>query len=175
MKFLNQPLLFIMLLLISDKILGQNLTLSQILEIKKMDLGNVEEFLSARNWDIYNIQEVEPKDYSTLTFSYNSKKAEEVESYLTYYHSVYYINKRIEIQLHNKTKYNEYINSIKGYRCKLINSKVKQGEIIKVYRGATTTFIVRTIPPSAEEGQETVFWIIFIVSNVEYDNFFNEE
>ena len=77
--------------------------------------------------------------------------------------------------MNKKIKYNEYINSIKGYGCKLINSKVEDGDIVKIYRGATTTFKVISSTSSNFYNEEKAVWQIFIVSNDDYDLNWGEE
>jgi hypothetical protein len=176
MEFMNKILLLSALLLITNSVLTQNLTLAQILEIKKKDLGNAEEYLTAKGWEFLEAEEPTFDRLGIATFAYNkSEISRSAESFLTFFYSSYSDQTRINIQVNNKTKYNEYINSIKGYGCKLINSKVEDGTIVKIYRGATTTFEVTSTTSSNFYYQETAIWHIFIVSNDDYDLNWGEE
>lgn len=176
MKFMKQFLLAFTLLLISNSVLSQNLTLAQILEIKKKDLGNAEEYLTAKGWEFLDAEEPTYDRLGKATFTYNkSEMSSRAESFLTFFYASYSNKTRINIQVNKKIKYNEYINSIKGYGCKLINSKVEDGRIVKIYRGATTTFEVTSSTSSNFYNEETAVWQIFIVSNDDYDLNWGEE
>lgn len=48
---MKQFLFVFAFLLISNNVLSQNLTLAQILEIKKKDVGNAEEYLTSKGWE----------------------------------------------------------------------------------------------------------------------------
>ena len=157
-------------LLISNCVLSQNITLAQILEIKKKDLGNAEEYLTAKGWEFNEAEEPTIDKLGNATFTYNKSDMYDLaESFLVYYYSNYSDKTRIWIQVNKKVKYTEYINSIKGYGCQLINSKVENGKIVKIYRGATTTFEVTSSTSSNVYNEESAVWFIFIVSNEDYD------
>jgi len=51
----------------------------------------------------------------------------------------------------------------------MISSKVENGDIIKVYRGATTTFEIRSSTSENLFYEKTAIWTFFIVSNDDYD------
>lgn len=155
---------------------GQNLTLAQILEIKKKDLGNAEEFLTERGWEFMEANEPTDETLGSATFTYNkSEISSSAESFLKFMYSNYSDKTRIAIQVNKKSKYNEYMAAIKSYGCKLISSKVDNGNIVKVYRGATTTFEVRSSTSENFYNQETAIWMILIISNLDYELNFVEE
>lgn len=167
---MKQLLLAITFLLSSQYVFSQNLTLAQILEIKKKDLGNAEEFLTAKGWEFKAADEPSSNELGSATFTYNkSEMSDLAESFLTYYYSDYSEVTRVYIQVNKKLKYNEYINSIKSYGCKLINSEVVTGRIVKIYRGATTTFRVSSGTSSNFYDEDTAIWTILIASNEDYD------
>lgn len=166
--------LFICLSCIS--ITAQNLTLAQILEIKKKDLGNAEEYLTARGWEFSEAEEPVSGKFGSITFTYNkSETSSTAESFFTYLFNNYSDDTRLSIQVNKKSKYAEYINSIKGYGCNLISSWVEGGNIVKIYRGKTTTFRITSGTSENFFNEETAIWHIFILSNEDYDlNFSNE-
>jgi hypothetical protein len=167
---MKQLLISFAILLVSENVLSQNLTLAQILEIKKKDLGNAEEYLTAKGWEFKEAEEPTSERLGNATFTYKkSNMSDLAESFLIYYYSRYSKKTRISIQVNKKVKYNEYINSIKGYGCKLINSEIEDGNIVKVYRGATTTFKVSSSTSSNIYNEETAIWFILITSNEDYD------
>lgn len=173
---MKKNLLMFTFLMISNSVFSQNLTLAQILEIKKKDLGNAEEYLTAKGWEFKDAEEPTYEKLGKATFTYNkSDMSDKAESFLTFFYSQYSDKTRISIQVNKKIKYNEYISSIKSYGCKLINSKVENGDIVKVYRGATTTFEVSSSTSSNFYNEETAVWHIFIASNDDYDLNWGEE
>jgi hypothetical protein len=173
---MKKLLTIIVCILVYNNAVSQNLTLAQILEIKKKDLGAAEEYLTAKGWEFKEAEEPSIDKLGNATFTYNkSDISDGAESFLTFYYSDNSDVTRIWIQVNRKIKYNEYINSIKSYGCKLINSKIEDGKIIKVYRGATTTFRVTSSTGSNYYNEEKAIWIIFLVSNDDYDLNWGEE
>lgn len=149
---------------------SQNLTLAEILEVKKKDLGNAEEYLTAKSWEFLDADEPTDETLGTARFTYNkSYMPDFAESVLTFFYSSDSNKTRINIQVNKKNKYIEYLNSIKGYGCKLITSKVEDGKIVKIYRGATTTFEVSSSITTNLHNEKIVVWQIFILSNDDYD------
>ena len=170
MKFMKQFLVAVAIMLFSNNALAQNLTLAQILEIKKMDLGNAEEYLTVKGWEFKNAEEPTDDKLGIASFTYNKSETSDLaESFLKYFYDSYSDITRINIQISKKVKYTEYLNSIKGYGCKLINSKVENGKIVKIYRRATTTFEIKSSTSSNYYNEESAIWTIFIVSNDDYD------
>ena len=85
MKFMKQFLLAFTFLLISNSVLSQNLTLAQILEIKKKDLGNAEEYLTAKGWEFKDAEEPTYDKLGKATFTYNKSDMSDIaESFLTF-------------------------------------------------------------------------------------------
>lgn len=176
MKFMKKFLLLSAFVLFSNNVLSQNLTLAQILEIKKKDLGNAEEYLTAKGWEFKEAEEPTYDKLGKAIFTYNkSGMSNKAESFLTFIYDNYSDSTRISIQVNKKTKYNEYINAIKSFGCKLIKSKVENGEIVKVYRGATTTFKVTSSTSTNIYNAETAIWRLLIASNEDYDLSWGEE
>jgi len=94
---------------------------------------------------------------------------------LTYFYNNFSDKTRISIQVNSIIKYNGYINSIKNYGCKLINSKIEDGRIVKIYRGSTITFKVTSTKAQNIYDEETVVWNLFVVSNKDYDLNWSDE
>ncbi|MDY0278136.1 MAG: hypothetical protein RBQ97_08625 [Acholeplasma sp.] len=164
------------LLLSSNYTIAQNLTLGQVLEVKKKDLGNAEEYLSLKGWEFLEASEPVNNNLGSATFTYNKDNMSSVaESFLTFYYDKYNLTARVKVQINKISKYNEYLNTIRGYGCKMLSSEVKNGRIIKVYRGATMTFVIRSGTSENFFNEETAIWTIFIVSNDDYDMNFGDE
>ena len=115
MKFMKQILIAVIVLLFSNNVKAQNLTLSQILEIKKKDLGNAEEYLTSKGWEFLNASEPTDSHLGEATFTYNKSESSDLaESFLTYFYSDYLGITRINFQVNTKIKYDEYLNTIKS-------------------------------------------------------------
>lgn len=176
MKTIMQFFIAIIIMLLSNNVKAQNLTLSQILEIKKKNLGNAEEYLTSKGWEFLDAIEPTEGRLGQASFTYNKSESSDLaESFFTYFYSEFTGKTRILFQVNNKIKYNEYINTIKSYGCKLINSKIEDGNIIKIYRGATTTFEVTSDTSENIYHQQSANWFILIVSNEDYDLVFVED
>ena len=161
-------------LLISFITYSQNLTLDELLSLRKKDLATIEEKLTLKGWSF--IKGTEP-DYSNLgeaTFAFNKSSYEDkAESFLSYMYSDVRERKRIDIQISKKDKYNLYLARIKSLGCKLIDSKISDGSIKKAYQGATTTFIVTISTQEDFQSTKTVYHIL-IVDNIDYRVNFQE-
>lgn len=150
--------------------IAQNLSLTQLLELRKKDLGNADEYLTAKGWEFLEANEPADEKLGSATFTYKKDDmSDKAESFLTYMYSNYSLPSRISIQINKKIKYTEYINTIKNLGCKLISSKVEDGELIKIYRGVTTTFKIRSSTSANFYNENTAVWHLFIATNEDYD------
>ncbi|AWA30934.1 hypothetical protein HYN48_13090 [Flavobacterium magnum] len=149
--------------------------MAQILDIKKKTLGNAEEFLTEKGWEFSEAQEPTDELMGSAVFTYRkSDVSDGAESFLSFVYSSFSDVTRITIQISKKEKYIEYLNSIKGYGCKQLSSKVEDGKIVKVYQGVTTTFVIKSATTSNYYDQEVVTWILSVFSNEDYKLNFGE-
>jgi hypothetical protein len=126
--------------------------------------------LTAKGWEFFEASEPAWDKMGSVIFIYNKNYITmTAESFLTFFYSKFSDNKRVKIEVHKKEKYTEYVNTIKGYGCKMISSRVENGRIVKVYRGATTTFEIQTESSENIYNEETAGWSFFIASNDDYD------
>ncbi len=149
---------------------AQNLTLNQLLEIRSKNLGYAEEFLVNNNWDLMNASEADENDVTIVSFVFNKNYYPIKESSLIglIYNSDVNDN-ALSLQIVDKTKYIEYINTIKKLGCELILNEVEDGKIIKVYKGATTTFEIRS---SRGSDSISTIWTMTITTNERYYQMF---
>jgi hypothetical protein len=170
-KSIKQILIALTILLNCNIIISQNLTIAQILEVKKKDLGNVEEYLSSKDWVFLDAEAPSYEKLGQASFAYNkSDRSDNAESFLTYFYDIDSDISRIWIQVGKIAKYTEYINSIKAYGCKLIKSNVEDGNIVKIYRGATITFKITSSIGENYYNDDVSVWYILITSNEDYDS-----
>ena len=169
--------------LISSISFGQNLSLNELVNLQKKNIGEVEEFLTSKGWEF--IKAVEPKlqnksdekgsNYVTISdanllFAFDKdKNSNRANAFITYFFIKNNDNQnRIEIQLSNKEKYVDLMNNIHENNTTLKDSYVKNENIIKVYQNTTTTFKVTT--PALKEGKnsDSNLYSIFLMNNELY-------
>lgn len=150
---------------------SQNLSLEEIMNLRKLDVANVEERLSTKGWSFLSSEEGTEKSMGVVDFAYNKNSYNDTaDSFLTYYFSNYTGFSRVSLQVHNLIKYNTYLARIKSFGCKLIASNISDGSIQKVYQGATTTFMVTTSTHKEDFSSATkTLYRIFIVENSDYE------
>ena len=126
---------------------GQNLSLDEILSIRKKNLAEAEEYLSNKGWQFLEAQEPTWDKLGMLTFTYNKSNFDDnAESFFHYYYPVASDatipgdGTRVSIQIHNETVYNSYVNRIKSWGGELIRSYTEDGNFIKIYQGTTMTY-----------------------------------
>lgn len=162
---------------------GQNVTLNELIELRKSSIIGVEEFLTLRNWEfvearkpvektIGNVKGTTNEGY--ITFAYNKDKySHRANSFIYYFYSndnIYH--NRIFFQMSNLSKYKEVLNSVKKFNPKLVDSYVNEdGNIEKVYQGKTTTFIFTTSVAEGDLNIKSSVYYLTIIDNGKY-NFF---
>lgn len=154
---------------------SQNLTLEELLALRKKDLPTAEEYLTMKKWQFISSSNQNNVFYKG-SFAYNKNSFDDsAESFISLYTSEQPKRNRLDIQIHKTEKYNSYITRIKVLGCKLIDSKIEYDEIKKIYQGATTTFIITTstVEDEVYTATSTVYHI-FILENVEYELYFTE-
>lgn len=175
----------LLVLLLFTSSYSQNLTLSELLSLRKKNLAEVEEYLTAKGWEYSSSKEVDEIEMESISFAYKNdytNNEEKAESFLGYYyHSVF--PSRISIQIHRREKYLQYITAVKKYNPKLIKSYTTDDSVVKVYQGKSTTFLFKTKKSEFEvsdnyyiDGHRSVLkdiWFLQIFDNEDYNNMFN--
>lgn len=166
--------LIFLILLFPISGIGQNLTLDEILSFRSKDLADVEEFLIVKAWDYVEGEKSSEDSFGSATFGNGKVKGtNSTASLLTYFYSQNSDRRRILIQITNKEKYSNYIAKAKLLGFKLKNSKVVEGEILKLYQGKTTTIEIR-VANDKFLNTGIVFYTFFIVDNSDYQNNFSD-
>ncbi len=167
---MKKAILLIFILTGPAVLFAQNLTMSQLLEIKKKDIGNAEDYLVSKGWEFLEAKEPTWDKFGSVAFTYEKDNmSSRAVSFLIYLFSDVSSQTRVLIQVHKKEKYTEYVNAIKSYGCEMVSSKVENNEIVKVYRGATTTFIIRSGTSENYFNEQSAVWTFSILSNDDYD------
>lgn len=149
---------------------SQNLTLNEVLSLKTMSITQAEEFLTSKNWNYIGIKKKTSGEFEfdSFRFSYNQNiYTGNAESFIGLL-NIAGIN-LINFQVNNKYKHQEYLNKIKSYGCKLVDSGIEDGNIYKVYQGKTTTFFIDIISNQKGSGSAITSYNYDIVPNEFYE------
>lgn len=151
----------------------QNLTLDELISLRKKDLAEIEEFVTNKNWTFLSSNEMTDDKMGKAIFTFNKNNYDDsAECFLTYLYSD--IRTRLDLQFTNKDQYNRYINRLKILGSKLILSKVKDNAIIKTYQISKTTIQI-TISSKNDNNLSKTKYNIFITSNEDYSENFLED
>ncbi len=155
---------------------SQNLSLEELISLRKNDIANVEEYLSAKGWVLFSSEEGEDGSLDKVNFAYNKNEySDSAESFLNYYYSDLTGVTRINLQIFNTIKYNPLLAKIKSYGCKLIDSTISDGKIKKTYQGATTTFMISIATRKEEYSESTdTYYTLSVLENSDYELNFSE-
>ncbi|HAD80414.1 MAG TPA: hypothetical protein DCF99_15000 [Flavobacteriaceae bacterium] len=157
------------IVLFSISIFSQNITLGELLSLRKKDVAEVDEYLTLKRWSF--IEAEEPGDkLGNITYAYGKNiYSDEALSFINYYYSDYSTTKRISIQIHKASILNSYVNQIKAWGGRLYDSYVENGSITKIYRGSTMTYKVVTDTQSNGFGGTNTLHYFVIYTNDDYD------
>ncbi|MEM0543810.1 hypothetical protein WFZ85_14410 [Flavobacterium sp. j3] len=154
---------------------SQNLTLDDLISLRKKKLANLEETLTLKGWSFIKGNEPGYENLGKATFAYKQSSFEDkAESFINYIYSETSTTKRINIQMHKKDKYNLFLTRIKSLGCKLLDSKIDGGNIKKVYQGATLTFMISISTQKDDFSSTSTVYHFLILENSDYINNFTE-
>lgn len=139
---------------------GQNLTLSEILAVRTMDIAEAEEFLIGKGWDFDGAKN--EGFFSVLSFAYKMNSYDgSAESFMdySYYDAQFSI---ISFLTKNENKYMEYLSQIKKRGAKLIASYIDdEGALIKEYQDSTLTYTIKIIKAERKPGYKPASIYVF--------------
>lgn len=163
-----KKLLVFFTFLVSIPLLSQNLTLNEVLAVRKMDLGDADEFLTNKGWMFIGANENE--NGNEVIYAYNKSNHDDTaESFIYYNYSDFNDIVLVSIQIVKPEKFKAYINQIKAWGGKMIKSYLEEGEIIKVYLGSTNTYVVRTSTQIDDYESTRTVQNISIIANDDLD------
>ncbi|EKT4499983.1 hypothetical protein SL054_002488 [Flavobacterium psychrophilum] len=152
---------------------SQNLSIDELSSLRKKSFGNLEEVLSIKNWSFLKGDEETTEKMGTATFTFNKMEYnDEASAFLEFYYdnseNEKLCNHKINLQFFDKAKYNNYVIRLKSLGCKLIKSKIEDGNIVKIYQGSTTTFQISIVSEKDLLGTTNTTYNLFIMDNVDY-------
>jgi len=148
--------LILISVLISFNTYSQFLTFDELVQLRKKDFTQINDFLTNKGWQFSHSSEGSETTYNEVNWSFGKSEWDEGKaiSWLTLYSSDGYEN-RITFQEHNKDSYTLINNKIKSYSMKKINSKIQDNNIYTDYVGQTV--VVRVIISSEEYSSKTIY------------------
>lgn len=154
---------------------GQNVTLDQVISLRSKTLADVEEFLTAKNWQLTEATEPADGTMGSTTFAYDkSYYDDKAASFITYFYGKSVLSSnRINIQINKTTTYNTFMTRLKALGYKLSSSKVADGKIVKIYKGKSLTIEV-TSGTQQEDFTTKTTYQFFICTSVDYSLQFEE-
>ncbi|MFN3020132.1 hypothetical protein ACK1KB_03970 [Chryseobacterium sp. TY3] len=165
-----KKLLFFIAIMCCVATYAQNLTLNELISLRKMDIEQVEDFLTKKGWKFKDVTTPEEGSLGMLSFVYNSNSDfDYAESFLRYYFGEYGQENRIWIQISRQSKYSEYLQGVKKFG-KGPYTMADNGNLKKIYSGATTAFEFTTTTASNKYGDTGSVWYLLIVENSDYVN-----
>ncbi len=127
--------LLLLLIAVSIKSFSQNIGVSDLIKLSKLNLGQAEELLSSKDW-VYLMGEEETKEkYGRATFAFEKNEiTSQAKSFLDYIFSETENRVRIKIQFDTLEKYKEYNAELKKIGFDLVDSQMSKDTIIKFYQ-----------------------------------------
>ncbi|WP_433812093.1 hypothetical protein [Flavobacterium johnsoniae] len=148
---------------------SQNLSLDELISLRKKELSEIEEFLTNKNWSFLSAEEPEQDKLGLVTFAFDkSNYDDKAQSFLRYFYSDKSESKRIQIQVNKKEIYNSYLTKLKSLEYKIINSKIENGKIIKIYEGAKIIIEIRIATQKEGLDNTKTYYTLFFVEKDDY-------
>ncbi len=156
--------------------ISQNLTLDEVVSLRKQNIAVVEETLTEKNWSLIEVKEPTEQEMGTVIFAFKKRDYnDDAQAFFKFYYSDETGTQRVSIQLNKKEFYDNYIARIKSLGCTLKDSKLSDGSIRKIYAGKTVTFEVSIITKKNGYSETRTIYEIFILTNEDYTRNFSEE
>jgi hypothetical protein len=167
--------LTLFLTLIGTICYSQNITLDDVLKLRKNDIGYVEEYLTGKGWTFLEAKEPTDEDMGTATFAYKKSEFDDTaQSFLYFMYSGFSERRRLALQINRVETYNAYLSRVKSLGCNLVESKISDGDIVKIYRGQTTTIQITTSTVKNDFDSKKTVYNFFICENEDYIRNFQE-
>lgn len=139
---------------------GQNITLDQAISLRKKSLASVEEFLTAKNWEMIEATEKKEDKYGCIKFAYNKKAYDDkAESFIGFFYDTPLPDNysSLQIQLSKIKTYNIYVARMKELGYKLEKSFIEEGSVVKVYKKNETIIVIRVSNQKEYSETKTIY------------------
>jgi len=144
---MKKNLLVLLISLTCVSVSAQKLTMDDILNFMRIkDVGTIDDLMKSKTeWTLAVIEEPKSGEEGVISYGYNflpgTTKA--LAQFMIFYDENMRLTD-VTLQLGSEALFNEYIKAMNGYGVKLIKTVIEDHVLIKIYRGANFTFIIRT-------------------------------
>jgi tetratricopeptide (TPR) repeat protein len=127
---------FLCLILKTDYVLSQNITLDEVISLRSKSLSYVEEYLTLRKWQMYDVTKGNNENMAEVSFSLNKSKFDDkAESFFNFYYDEdSKIPNKISLQIISVIKYNLFLSRVKSLGYKLLNSEILKNKLVKTFK-----------------------------------------
>lgn len=151
---------------------AQNLSLNELIALRRMELADAENFLTNKGWHYKEGTAPDGEKLGVALFVYRPKSDyKQAESFIAYYYQEDG-TRRLSIQIHTQAKYLEYLAGVNKFAPSPLNTKIKEGSLVKIYVGSTTTFHFITTARNNGLGSTGSVWKLYLVENSDYESGF---
>lgn len=166
MKHFIKLITFLLLILLTNTGFGQNLSLDELVDLRKKNLTKFIEYLNPKGWINSNEARLEASEQSSDYFRLSNKASKSTIEFLS---SNDIKTNRISIHVSQKETYSQYVTKIISLGYRLIKAELENGDIIKVYQGKKNTIKVTTITDKTNYSSATINTYKFLIlSNEDY-------
>lgn len=170
-KFLLKTLLFSITSFYSS---AQNITLDQTISLRSKSIASLEEFLTSKTWTMVDATDATDDKRGTVTFAYQKNSYDDkAKSFLTMYYGSYEnSDNRLSLQVNAVSVYNTFMTRLKLLGYKIYRSKIKDGAIIKTYKGRYYVIEIFTDTQKDDYSSTRTNYTFFITTLKDYkENF----
>ncbi len=164
----------IIIILFSNLVNAQYLTLDKLIQLRASNLEIVEEYLTNYKWIFHESKAETDTTLGVVQFAYNRNNYDEssVQLWLSYISHSNEGLKRIVYELHVPVEYYKLITRAKFKGYKPISNKIKDDEVIKVYQNGNSiiVFEYRTTKNSIDSHIHTDFKLMILNKFDYFDN-----
>ena len=170
--------LFILILFFLTSFVNGQITYDNLEMLRNMGMGEIEEYLVSRNWNVKQIEEKTDFTGSSISFTLDNKKSID---YLTVTETEYYNEEgkrlngynRINLGTSDKILYLSILNRIKNLKFILTKTKIEKDKLKKLYKHNNIAISISINNIIIDELHDPVpFYIIFIANNKDFEMFF---
>ncbi|MBT0608187.1 hypothetical protein [Aequorivita echinoideorum] len=146
---------------------GQNLSVSQLLELSEQSIGEVQENLSEISWYFYQATEETDKTYGSAKFVFDVPDfkvgTSRASYFITYFYSEDQSAMALKMIFKNKELYDNFMTQLDNLKFKMKSSRPENGNIEKIYENRS--YVVKVTVPPNFEGNNTYSFLFADKSN----------
>ncbi len=167
---MKYKLLFIFITLFSNSLLSQNylLGLDQLVALQKKSLSQVNDYLIAKNWSLYESTPESETSMAVTVWNYDIDYNDMAKAWVHLYTDKN--ANRLSYEFRNKAHYIKLKSTLNTYSYKLDKEQVNDGSIEMVYSNKHNVVVVRVSKESSYDQNEKYQFVIYSKLDYELNN-----